>query len=112
VFVTEYFLAFELLLIDTNGSRMPPPSSIGQSVCIYVYVCVCVCWHDGSRSAPSPAARIEGDFNTPTCLGRGTDTVLFPHNRGQTEGAGGRGGRWGVGGGGALAVCLLSPRRV
>ncbi len=62
-------------------------------VCIFVYVCVCVCWHDSPRSAPLPApvAHIEGDFNTPTCLGRDSDTALFPYNGVQTEGAGGRG---------------------
>lgn len=69
------------------GSGQP----LHRSECVYVFLCVCVCWHDSppSPSPPAPAAHTEGDFNSPTCLGRGSDTTLFPHKALQTEGAGG-----------------------
>lgn len=87
--------------------RQPP---IGQSVCVYVFVCVGM---TALALAPylSPVAHTESNFNTPTCLGRGSDTALFSHNGGQTVGAGGRRRRGFIGQKEerALMIRLLSP---
>lgn len=89
------------------GMRQPP---IGQSVCVYVFVCVGM---TALALAPylSPVAHTESNFNTPTCLGRGSDTALFSYNGGQTVGAGGRRRRGFIGQKEerALMIRLLSP---
>lgn len=75
-------------------------------------MCVCV-GMTALALAPylSPVAHTESHFNTPTCLGRGSDTALFSHNGGQTVGAGGRrrGGFIGQKEERALMIRLLSP---
>lgn len=66
-------------------------------MCVCIFECVGMTDHGPpSHLTPStPAAHIGGKFNTPTCLGRGSDTALFPYNGVQTEGVKGRRGRGG-----------------
>lgn len=65
-------------------------------VCLWAHVRVPVCaWQRSFRPSPAPLQLLVRVIflNFPTCLGRGSDTILFPHNAEQTEGAGGRGRR-------------------